>query len=468
MPPSVLLLEFNELTPRLMDQFIDRQLLPNFRRFKDESRVFVTDAGERQENLEPWIQWVTVHSGLSYEEHGVFHLDDAEKLRQPCLWDLVSAAGKTVWVCGSMNVRYRRPIHGWVLPDPWASGEACPPELNSFFDFVRSQVQEHSNQRAPLSIGAVLRFLAFLATHGLTAATVSAVAKQLLAERRSDCRWKRATLLDRMQWDLFRHYFRKARPAFSTFFLNSTAHFQHCFWRNMEPEQFRIRPTDAEQQIHGGAIQFGYQEMDRIVGQALELAGDDTVVMLATALSQQPYLKMEDAGGKQLYRPENLHAFPGLIGLGGVTEVAPVMAEQFYIYHDGEASAVKSQEVLQRLRCDGNPVFVAVEREGARLLAGCGIFRAIPDDATIELPGGGALRFFDAFYPIKESLKSGMHHPDGMLWVRLPDRRHYEEQDKIPLTAVAPTILKVLGLPVPPYMRAEPLALAESVQPAVS
>jgi len=337
--------------------------------------------------------------------------------------------------------------------------------LNSFFHFVRSQVQEHSNERAPVSLGASLRFLSFLATHGLTAATVTAVVKQLLAERKSDCRWKRATLLDRMQWDLFRHYFRKARPAFSTFFLNSTAHFQHCFWRNMEPECFHIQPTDAEQQTYREAIQFGYQEMDRIVGQALELAGDDTVVMLATALSQQPYLKMEEAGGKQLYRPEDLRAFPCKVGLAGVTDVAPVMAEQFYIYHDGEASAVKSQELLQRLRCDGNPVFTSVEREGARVFTGCGIFHPVPEDATIDLPGGSALRFFDVFYPVKESLKSGMHHPDGMLWVRLPDRRHSEEQDKIPLTAVAPTILKVLGLPAPPYMRAEPLSLAEAASP---
>ena len=76
MPRPVLMLEFNELSPELMHRFITEGHLPNFKRLSDESLVYVTDAQEAQEVLEPWIQWVTVHTGLSYEEHGVFLLGD--------------------------------------------------------------------------------------------------------------------------------------------------------------------------------------------------------------------------------------------------------------------------------------------------------------------------------------------------------------------------------------------------------
>ena len=61
----VLLLEFNELSPRLMDQLMAAGQLPNFKILHDESEVYVTGAVEKHPYLEPWIQWITVHCGLA-------------------------------------------------------------------------------------------------------------------------------------------------------------------------------------------------------------------------------------------------------------------------------------------------------------------------------------------------------------------------------------------------------------------
>ena len=40
----VILLEFNELSPTLMERFIDMGQLPNFKRLRDESQVLITEA----------------------------------------------------------------------------------------------------------------------------------------------------------------------------------------------------------------------------------------------------------------------------------------------------------------------------------------------------------------------------------------------------------------------------------------
>ena len=87
---------------------------------------------------------------------------------------------------------------------------------------------------------------------------------------------------------MFLHYLKALRPSFSTFFLNSTAHFQHAHWRNMDPTPFKLKPTDADQAEYQHAVRYGYEEMDRIVADILAAAPRDTVVILATALSQQP------------------------------------------------------------------------------------------------------------------------------------------------------------------------------------
>ena len=53
---------------------------PNFRRFYEASHVFTGQADvTEQEYLEPWIQWYSLHTGFSYDQHGVYHLTDAHR-----------------------------------------------------------------------------------------------------------------------------------------------------------------------------------------------------------------------------------------------------------------------------------------------------------------------------------------------------------------------------------------------------
>src|SRR6185369_3964172 len=331
---AVIVLEFNELSPDLMQRFIDAGHLPAFRRLRDEAEVWSTDAGERPPFLEPWIQWITVHSGERYAEHGVFNLDEGHRAPAPRIWDLLSAAGLDSWICGSMNVAAAPGFRGWLLPDPWTTQvPPRPAALLPYFDFVRRHVLEYTNEQVPVTNADRVRFVAFMARHGLSAATAWAIVRQLAGERLDpSSRWRRAVLLDRLQFDLFRWHWRRARPAFSTFFLNSTAHFQHFYWRNLEPERFAVRPDADEQRAHADAVLFGYRQMDRLVAETLAMAGNDATVVLCTALSQQPCLTYEESGGKVIYRPRD---FERLLAFAGVTaphRVAPVMAEEFHVY----------------------------------------------------------------------------------------------------------------------------------------
>ena len=91
MSGSVIVLEFNELTPSLMDGFIADGQLPGFQKLRSESIECISDAEEEAPALEPWIQWVTVHTGLSFSEHRVFNLSDGPKLQAPRIWDRVAS-----------------------------------------------------------------------------------------------------------------------------------------------------------------------------------------------------------------------------------------------------------------------------------------------------------------------------------------------------------------------------------------
>jgi len=453
---SVIQLEFNELSPPLMFRFMQEGQLPNFRRFFDEAHVFTTDAEEEGLNLNPWIQWVTVHSGAPFSEHGVFLLGEGGNLSTPVLGDLISAAGRRVWLCGSMNVRCRNP-NGAALPDPWsADADPYPTELEPFFRFVRHNVMEHTNEERRLGPADVLAFLRFMAGHGLSPGTAWAIARQLLHERSGRGSWKRVAILDRLQFDVFRWYHRQLQPQFSTFFLNSVAHLQHTHWRNLEPEKFAVKPTPEEQAEYEEAVLFGYRENDRMVGRFLDLAGEDTTLVFLTALSQQPDLNWEDTGGKHFHRPRDFAELSAFAGITAPHRCSPVMSEEFWLEFDDEADAADGEAALSALRVGAEPAF-RVHRKGSDVYAGCGIFGALDGEAVLENPGTGAARRFSDLLYQADSLKSGVHHPDGLLWIRRPDRRHVSHEGKVPLTSVAPTVLSLLGIDAPDTMRGKPL-----------
>ena len=448
----LVLLELNELCPSLMTRFIDQGHLPNFKTLRDSSANFVSEAKERAPYLEPWIQWVNVHTGVPYSEHGVELLGDGEKATQPALWDLISEAGKKVWICGSMNVHCTSKVKGDLLPDPWsAESMTRPAELLTYNRFVRKQVQEHSNASAQFAKSEYLKFLYFMVTHGLSFYTVKTAIKQLLSERSNGKRWRRAFILDLLQFDVFRHIYQKERPAFSTFFLNSTAHMQHIYWRNMEPELFTIKPTEKEQEQYSSAILEGYIHMDKLVGRVLDLVGKDTTIIFATAISQQPFLRYEDSGGKHIYRPSNIANFVEWAGIKNLKTCNPVMAEQFWLEFHTEEDAVAAAEILDTITADGELAFKAV-RDEAAIFTGFGVRKQLDSNAVIRSPAANVqAKFFDLFYAI-EGIKSGMHHEDGLLWIRDP-RVSKSSNPRVALESIAPTVLDLLGVEVPSHLK---------------
>jgi hypothetical protein len=455
-PGPIILIEFNELTPWLMARFMAAGHLPNFQRFYDEAQVYTTDAEEEGENLNPWVQWVTIHSGLSASEHGVTRLSDGHRLGTKAVWDILSEAGYRVWVCGSMNARYDRPLKGMLIPDPWSVGLSPYPErvFDPYYNFVRFVVQEYTNPGARLSQVDALKFLQFMMTHGLSLETIRGVLGQLWSERRHRDSWKRAVILDLFQWDMFRHFYRKSQADFATFFLNSTAHFQHSYWRHMEPERFNVKPSKEEIDQFGSAILYGYQRMDALIGRFLKLAGQDTTLIFCTGLSQQPYLKRESTGGRHYYRIHGPHVFERWLEVEPAFEYNPVMSDQAILRFGGADEALRVEQRLHSYRLFDRPAF-HMSVQGADLMVQCNYGGVIaPGTVLTHETSSRTVPFFEIFYSM-DVVKSGFHHPDGMLWVRHPDRTHVIHEDKLSIRSIAPAVLELFDLPRPDYMTSQ-------------
>jgi hypothetical protein len=443
-------IEFNELSPTLIDEFIASGELPNFRKLRDSSEVFVTDAANEL-NLEPWVQWPTLHTGIPDRDHGIQHLGEADLVAGRGVARELAAAGFKVGVFGSMNMDYG-PLDGFVIPDPWnAELSPHPADIKDFTNFVVSAVQENSADQ--LDKRAALPFAKYLVTHGLTPATARSTVRQLIDERRDPgVKWRRSFALDAMSYDVFRKLVRRHEVAFATFFSNSTAHLQHYYWRNFRPEIFSLPSPPEDHTSLSDAMLEGYRNNDHLIGRFLSDFPDDRLVF-ATALSQQPWDTT-----KCTYRPKDFDQLLRLIGIDMTSaEVAPLMAEEFLLSFPDGSAAERAIGQLSQCRVDGEPLFRMQEAEGPRFKAGCAINEWAPDRTMMTLPDGQQVPFDDYFYRI-HSIRSGRHHPDGCFWVQSDTPRRVEE--RIPLTAVAPTLLRLFGVNVPSYMKEAQVALS--------
>jgi hypothetical protein len=436
-------IEFNELSPTLIDEFIEAGELPNFQRLRDNSEIFVTDASD-EVNLEPWVQWPTLHTGISDRDHGIQQLGEASLVAGRGVACELAAAGFKVGVFGSMNLDYG-PLDGFVVPDPWNPSSAPHPAgLAAFTNFIVSAVQENAADR--LDKRAALPFLAYLATHGLAPATALSAALQLIHERRDrGVKWRRSLVLDAISYDVFRHLVRRHEVAYATFFSNSTAHFQHYFWRNFRPESFSVPSPPEDHPSLADAVLAGYRNHDRLIGRFLSDFCDDRLV-LVTGLSQEPWDTT-----KCMYRPKDFDRLLELVGIDTArAAAAPVMAEEFLLSFPDELAADVAMARLRNSRIGNKPLFRMKQTEALRVKVGCAVNDWSPDQEVVTLPDGNQVPFEELFLRI-HSIRSGRHHPDGCFWVQSRAPRRVEE--KIALTSVAPTVLGLFGVNAPSYMK---------------
>jgi hypothetical protein len=268
-----------------------------------------------------------------------------------------------------------------------------------------------------------------LFAHGLSFNTLAAACRQLFVERfgRRDAKWRRATILDRLLWDVFAHFWRGPRqPRVGIFFSNATAHYQHKYWSHYDPALFSLKPNAAEVETYRNAIRFGYQAHDRLIGKAMSLAGADTAIALCTALSQQPMLDYEVRGGKQMFLVKDFAALQAALGMRAAARAEALMAEESWLHFATEADGADGYRKISSAKTgDGRALFKLRGFDGKSFVIGCGVFASEVDAHTTIVNAAGASMPFHDYFLQMETVTTAKHHPDGLFWIMSgqPSRR---------------------------------------------
>lgn len=462
---KVLLLELNEVNWMVVDKLIAQHghdYLPNFARLRSGGSWCTQVADEQPPHLDPWVTWVTLHTGVPREVHGAAVLEQsAESISAKRLWDYVDEAGKSVGVFGSISAYPPHKVDGFMVPGPFAPGdETFPAGLQPIQSINRLGTRMHNRTGKGAGTLGLARMGLALLRLGLRPRTVWEIARQLLRERLDhSSHWRRVCLQPMMNRDFFAHLYNLRAPDFATWHSNHAAHFMHHYWRAWDDSGFTARSNVKEREDFGDAVPSGYRLCDDLIGDFMRLLPDDGVLVVASSMGQQPYSSERYPEGKVIVRFRDVEAFLDVVGREGITEVVPTMVPQWNLrVPDSTARAALRERIsaARRTSPDGDEPAISVE-ENADILTITPLGMAKPphDVRYLLTNANGAIvespmqQHFVAEAP---TAKQGMHHPDGLLAFfgngviagqKLPTCSNLD---------VAPTLLTLLGLPVPAIM----------------
>ncbi len=431
----LILLELNEINFDVVNKYIaaDPSRFPALKKLLSGSSIR-TSCEKKYEELEPWIQWASVHTGKTYEEHSIFRLGDMVGSHVPQIFEQLEQAGYKVGAISAMNAENRLRQPAYFIPDPWTKTAADSSWWSQALGQAVSQAV-NDNAQARITPKSALMVLLCL----LRFARVKHYGKYLslvLASRRKP--WLKALLLDLLLHDVHWSLFNSKQPNFSTLFLNAGAHIQHHYFFNAEPlrkDSLNKNPawyvSEEEDPL---ADVLGLYDM--IVREYF--ARTDTDVVLATGLAQKPYNQVK------FYYRLNKHA-DFLRELGIVfSNVFPRMTRDFLIEFENEKQAQAAKDVLTGMTIVGKnvPLFGEIDNRGDSLF----VTLTYPYEITPTTQYQLGDRKFSLLPEVSfVAIKNGMHQEEGFAFFT-PGAEQYAPDDKAHVAQLGATIKNYFGL----------------------
>lgn len=354
---TVLLLALNEVNFDHVRSYIGMGKLPVLGRLLERHGLVETTSEENYKDLEPWIQWVTAHTGKPLAEHGIFRLGDIVQHDIPQIWEALEAQGLTVGAISPMNAKNRCRSAAFFVPDPWTSTAVTGSWLmKKFYGAVAQAVNENAQSR--LTASSAVWLLAGVAAYARPAnygRYLSLAASALC--RRS---WAKALILDQVLADVFVTFGKRKKPDFASLFLNAGAHIQHHYMFNSKA--YTAPQTNPEWYIatNSDPVLEVYELYDRIVGQ-IAAAFPEARLVLATGLHQDPHL------GTTFYWRLKAHgAFLKRIGVA-YDQVQPLMSRDFVIDCANAEQAAAAERRLSGVKAADGTALFDIDNRGSDL-----------------------------------------------------------------------------------------------------
>lgn len=397
---QLLFLELNEVNFEYLEHYFSRGELSHLKSFVADHGYQRTSSEETYALVEPWIQWVTAHTGLTFSQHGVLRLGDMIEHEHEQIWERLERHGLKVGAVSPMNARNNLRAPAFFLPDAWTRTRVDVPAA---YAGLHAAICESVADNAEGRIGAAAALRLGLGT--LRAARFSNYPHYLrYGLGGGSRRWLRAAFLDQLLADLFITLVGRTQPNFATLFLNGAAHIQHHYMFSSSAYDGPFRNPDWYLAPGRDPLLDIYRLYDRILGQ-VRARFPAARIMLATGLHQDPYSKPTF-----YWRLRDHAAFLRKIGVI-CSEVQARMSRDFLVKCATAEQALAAERRLGQAVADDGTALFEVDNRGADLF----VMLTYPDDVGADLGFSIANERFGNLRDdvVFVALKNGHHNATG-------------------------------------------------------
>jgi hypothetical protein len=192
---------------------------------------------EQDKNLDPWVQSVSINTGIESKDHKVFNLGQKIPKKINHIWDLLAKKKQSCAVWGAMNSSYNNSKYLKIyFPDPWNNNKNVKPDiLKNIFYLPQAYAQNYTNFKILKNLKHILNFFLIC----LNFKILSFFFKNLFLYfkiflKSGFSNYFLFFLFDIISLNIFKDFTQKKHLNFSLIFLNSLAHFQHNNWDEKE------------------------------------------------------------------------------------------------------------------------------------------------------------------------------------------------------------------------------------------
>lgn len=285
MKPLVII-ELNEINFELIKEYLPSSKLPAFNNIINNQYIRTSSENEYH-LLEPWIQWVSFHTGLKANDHKVFRLGDitkAENLTQ--FTENIENNGYLVGSISAMNMNNKLTNPAYFIPDPWTKTSSDGSFWNSKVSNILSNIVNQSYSKRYVINDIFYFFLAMLKFSRITN-WLTYIKVFIFSIGNS---WRLSLFLDIFLNDLHLNLFKKQKPMCSLLFLNGGAHIQHHYMNNAKGINPKLKNPDWYLKTDLDP----FYEMVEIYDNILQdyINRDDIELLILTGLTQSPHKKV--------------------------------------------------------------------------------------------------------------------------------------------------------------------------------
>ena len=270
--------------------------------------------------MEPWIQWTSVHTGLTAKEHKIFRLGDINEHNPKQIFEIVESKGYSVGAICPMNANNKLKQPFYFISDPWTKSKKQGTFFQNHLYLALSEaVNNNANTKiSSKSIFVIITALLFF-VRGLKFLTLLK-----LIFKSFKYKWYKAIIFDYLLHNIHLYYLKKYNADFSTIFFNAGAHIQHHYLHNSKKINQSIKKNPSwylDENLD--PISDVYSFYDNIISDYLVYK--DYSILIATGLSQNLHDKKNF-----YYRLRNHDLFLKMIGIN-FTSVEPRMSRDFLV-----------------------------------------------------------------------------------------------------------------------------------------